>query len=275
MNLFRQNKARIARRRLFAATVVAITVFAIDALSGGSLRALSRSAGTVVWRVGEDAAHRVLGSGFFSSRRALLTENAILKQEIAGLQTRAGSYEVLKSENASLRTMARLAEEDQGITAPIVSSITASPYGTFMVGAGSADGVSVGSLVLVGPVRGEASNGAGDNESGNFVVGSVSDVGKNVSLVTEVFAPNVSSEATIQGASVTLVGQGGGNARGVVPRALPVTPGDPVFSSRFAGRSVGIVGAVREDSAHTHQNIYIRLPVSLSALQFVYVIPLP
>lgn len=108
-----------------------------------------------------------------------------------------------------------------------------------------------------------------------FVMGIVREVGAHLSLVKEVFAPNESHAATIRGTPVTLEGQGGGNARADVLHALPIATGDPVVSPELGGRAIGIVGAVREDSAQTRKTIYIRLPINLAAIQYVYIIPTP
>jgi len=248
-------------RRLIVATIIVILVLAIDGLSGGGIRTLVRAASARVWGAGSQAFSAISGSGFLSTRRALLGENEGLKQEVARLQAHAAALEVLQSENASLRRIVRLAEAGPGITTPIISSSRSSPYGTFMVGAGSKEGVVVGDLVVMG-----------EGGSGGFVVGRVSEVSKHLSLATQIFAPNASTEATIRGASVILEGQGGGNARAEVPRAFSVSPGDVVLSARFRGRAIGVVGSVSDDPSSAYKNVYIGLPVGLDALQFVYVV---
>lgn len=262
MNLYQRND-RGGVRRLIVATIVLVVVFAIDAGGGGWIRAHLRAVSVSVWKSGSRVASLVSGSEFFSSRRALLQENEALREEIAELQVRAATTRVLKEEVASLRAITRLAEAEPGLAAPIVSSLASSPYGTFMLGAGTEDGVVPGNLVI-----------AGDAESGGIVLGRVSEARAHLSLATQIFAPNVRSDATIRGALVTVEGQGGGNARAKAPRAIPIATGDPVISSDFRGRTIGIVGAVRMDSASAYQDVYIRLPISLLALQFVYVVPI-
>lgn len=254
MNSYRQNSAR---KRLLAASALVIVLLTIDLLSGGKVRAFSREAGSGLWRLGISAEESVRESGFFTSRRALEDANASLSEQNAQLEGRAAAYQVLKDENESLRAMLRVAGNKRGITAPVVSSFRASPYGTFLVGAGSLDDVAVGELVLT---------------SENFVVGRVTDIDQNSSLVRELFAAGVSTDALVRGVGTSVQGQGGGNARADLPREASVSVGDSVISPVLGGRAIGVVGAVEDKPASAYRRIYIRLPANLSAMRFVYLV---
>lgn len=256
------HKQRGGRGTLVLATLIVAFLFGIDAISGGSIRALVRSLGSSVWSASSQAASAIGGSGFAQSRQSLIKENETLKEEVARLTLRIAELGTLESENKALRAVAHVAESAPGITAPIVSSLRSSPYGTFMVGAGRGEGVAVGDLVV-------ASSGG----SGGFVVGRVSEVSVHSSLVTQVFAPNVSTEAVVAGVPLVVEGQGGGNARAQAPRAAAIAEGEAVGSPSFRGLSIGIVGSVSQDSASAYQTVYIGLPLNLTALTFVYVIP--
>ena len=225
-------------------------------VSGGALGGLARGVSSSVWGIGSAA----VGSGFFSSRRALQVENETLKQELSRLEAEAVGFEALESENRELRGIVHIAEDVSGITAPIISSVRSSPYGTFIVGAGSADGISAGSVVMADGQRG-------------FVIGQIAEVGEHSSLVEEIVAPGASAEGSVGGAELIFEGQGGGNARAEAPRAISIAEGDSVTSAMFGGRLIGVVGAVPADSASAYKSIYVRTPVSLSELQFVYVVP--
>jgi len=249
------------RRMLLFATIVVVLVFGLDMLTGGWMRSIARGAGSVIWTSGASIGTTLAGTGLMSSRRALARENQALRQEVAQLRAQAASYQVLRQENDSLRALVRLANAAHGITAPITSSVLASPYGTFLIGAGIQNGIKKGGLVLAG------------EERGSFVLGQVSEVRAKSALVTLVFAPNSIIQATISGASVDVEGQGGGNARAEAPRGLAIAVGETVFAAQFGGRAVGVVGSVESDHARAFQKVYMGLPVSLAALQYVYVIP--
>ncbi len=269
MNLFRQNNWPKAGwrpprgRHFFVTTAIIFVLLIIDGLSGGKIRSVARLAGSEVWKLGSAMTQSITGSRFISSRRALIEENLALAQQIAWLQERAAAYRVLQDENKALRDVLHVAgiernpNRESGITAPIVSSFRSSPYGTFQVGAGREDSVSSGNLVL---------------SSENFVIGRVEDVDSHTALVRLIFAPNVSSDALLRGAGVTVEGRGGGNASTKVPRQIDVAVGDAVISPVLYGRAIGIVGKVSEDSGSAYKQVNIYLPVNLSSLQFVYIV---
>lgn len=245
-----------ARRRLLFATILILVVFILDIFSGGKIRGAVRNAEVSVWSVGVRAWDSVAHNGFFASRASLEAENASLSGEIAQYEERAAAYDTLSSENAALGQMVHLAQTSPGITAPIVSSFNASPYGTFLVGAGSADNVATGDLVLT---------------DADFVIGRVADVSARTSLVDELFAPNASVNVVIDGADVPAQGEGGGNAQARIPRGVNVNAGDSVIAPEYGGRAVGVVGHVISDPANGYSQVYISLPVDLSALRFVYI----
>jgi cell shape-determining protein MreC len=256
MNSYQRNNS--GRRKLLAATVLIIVLFLIDILSGGKIRAGVRTLGSIVSEWTGHATSGMVGSGFFASRAALESQNHTLSEEVAQLQERAAALAVAEQENEQLRGIVHLAQKVPGVTAPVVSSLDVSPYGTFLIGAGSGDGIARGNLVLT--------------EDG-FVVGQVSDTSAHQSLVTELFAPGASVSAVADGTSVSLSGQGGGNARASVPRGIAIAPGDPVIAPGLGERPVGIVGEVASSSASASQDVFVRIPPNTSSLQFVYVIP--
>ena len=254
MNLYRQNNGR---KRLFLATFLVILLYVIDIFSGGGVRGLVRGAGALAWKLGTFAERFVSGSGYFSSRRLLESENAALREHAARSEERAAAYQVLSDENNELRAMLRVASLGRGVTAPVTSSFRASPYGTFTIGAGSEDAIAPGDIVL---------------SSENFVIGRVEEASAHNALVRTLFAPGVSTDALVGKSGISAEGQGGGNARASMMRDASVAVGDPVISNVFGGRAIGVVGAVEEDTARASKIIYIRLPVNLSALQFVYIV---
>ena len=258
MNSYRRNDAR---RPLIAVTALVVFLFLADLLSGGVLRHAAHSAAAEVSRTVNAAASAVGASGIFATRASLEAQNRVLSQQLAALQERAAAYSVLAAENDQLRTIANLPSRPAGITAPVVSSVIASPYGTFLIGAGSADGVRSGSIVL-----------AGSTDESAFVIGTVSDVGAHTSTVQETFAPGATLDTVIAAAAVSIEGSGGGNAHALIPRGVHVVVGDAVMAPGLGARAVGIVGNIASSSASATQDLSIRVPVNIGALQFVYVV---
>ena len=238
-----------------------VLVFVLDLLLGGRIRAAVRNVAEAIYNTGAYIAAPIAHSGFFSSRRALQAENESLKQQLATLQNEVAEYQQLKDENGTLTNLVHVAASHSGITAPVVSSFRSSIYGTFLIGAGSRDGIVKGDIVLTADPRGAS-----------VALGTVSDVGAHTSLVTEFFAPNIATDATIHGIGVSVVGSGGGNATAEAPRNAPITVGDAVLSPMLGESSIGVVGQVEGDESKASRSVYISLPVSLASLTFVYVV---
>lgn len=246
------------KKRLAYATLLVLVVFALDLVSGGSVRGLVQTAGSSIWGVSERIGSALFDSGYFESRRSLEREIAHLREQLSQNTERSSAYQVLAAENAQLRSLLSLAGTEEGITAPIVSSVRSSPYGTFLIGAGTRDNISQGSLVLT---------------EGGFVVGRVTDVGESVTLVTEIFAGGAQVDAAIGGSVARAEGRGGGNARVSIPRGIEVQERDAVTAPQFSNRPIGIVGRVESDTSSADQTVYVHLPVNLSSIRFVFVVP--
>ncbi len=260
MNSYRQNKS--PNKRLLAVTALVIFLFLLDVMTGGSIRHRLRGGVVVMAGWSRRVGQSIVGTGLFATRASLEVQNRSLAEELAQFEERAGGYEALRAENEELRAFVRLSESlssaAQGVTAPVVSSARTSPYGTFLIGAGVEEGITPGSLVLT---------------SGGFVVGKVTDVGKHTSVVTEIFAPGASVETVVGGAPFPATGSGGGNARVKVPRALTVKVQDSVVAPELGQRPVGIVGSIASSSASASQEVFIVLPVNISSLKYVYILP--
>ncbi len=257
----RGNKS--GRNKLLAATCIVIAIYTLDLLTQGAIRKQVHAGTAAVSRWAAGAAEVVVGSGLLSSRRSLESQNRSLLQQLAQAEERVFSHGALKAENDILRALVHMvgsatsASMAGGVTAPIVSSVRSSPYGTFLIGAGSEDGITSGSIVLT---------------SEGYVIGVVGTVGAHTAVVSEIFAPGATIDAVLNGASVVVRGSGGGNAHVKVPRQMAVEIGDPVVAPQFGQRAVGLVGEVASSSASASQDVYIRLPTSLSSLRYVYVV---
>jgi cell shape-determining protein MreC len=255
---YREQSAKTGRRRLLAMTLLALLIVLFNMISGGSVTALVRG---VTARVSLDAQaimENVLGRGYFVSHATLAAQNESLQAQVATLTERVALSDTLSAEVATLAELAHLATSTRGITAPIASSFISSPYGTFLIGAGSAEGVSNGSIVL---------------SSGGTALGRVASVSAHAATVVELFASGHSLNVLIDGAAITAHGVGLGNATAAVPHGVKVSVGDVVTAPELQGRPVGVVGHVDADTSSATTQTYIGLPVNLSALKYVYIVP--
>jgi cell shape-determining protein MreC len=198
---------------------------------------------------------RFLGTGFFSSRGSLEAENSELKTELAEYQAKDADYAAEHDENIRLRTLVNLSSHTPGHAASIISSLTASAYGTFTVDVGLADGITKASAVYTPDA---------------FAIGIISETGAHSSLVTELFAPDATLESVVGNTHIVLEGQGGGNARARVPRDSTIKEGD-IVRATSVDAPVGIVEHVESNPNGADKEIYVRIPANLETLTLVYV----
>lgn len=248
---------RSGRRALFLVTLFAILTVLLNMAIGGKLAALTRDIISPVSTFGERMGSDITMNGYFSSRAALQSQISVLQNEVQQEELQAAAFAALQQQNQSLASLEHLAQTTPGLAAPVTSSIISSPYGTFSIGAGSADNVTQNSLVLTAE---------------GFVLGKVVQVQAHQSLVEETYAPGASTAVTIDGAAASASGQGG-EAVAEIPHGITVSQGDPVIAPQYEARPIGIVQHVDSNPANAQQAVYIALPVSLSALQYVYVTP--
>lgn len=257
MNLYRHSK-KPSRAPFVLATGLVVLIFLIDLVSGGSIRAVAREAAVRVWSAGASSFNI---RGFFLTRHALENENRTLREQITELTLRGAAFEVLKLENEELRALTNLAAEGTGVSAPVMSSFTTSPYGTFLIGAGEANGITVGNLVIAGDVR-----------FGGFVIGRIEATDTHTSLVKALFAPGEATEATVRDIGVVVKGRGGGQALAEAPREAVVEAGAVVTAGVLGQRPLGVVGHVEKDPSGAAQRVYVHLPFSLASIQYVRVV---
>lgn len=254
---YRSIEQRDARRRLLWVTALVALIYAVDLISGGLLRGYVRSATAAAWNAGTRIERGIMLSGLFASNRSLSAQNEALRIQLAEHEGQSAAAAAALAENELLRQMAGVVAKTPGLTVPVVSSFTSSPYGTFFVGAGEADGVVEGSLVL-------APDG--------YVIGRVTDVGAHTSLVVQLFASRKELEVVISGVPLTLVGEGGGNAIARAPRGTLIAEGDVAFAPSLSDRPVAVVGAVAFDPADAYTLVSVRTSANIASLRYVRII---
>ena len=230
-------------------------VMFIDIVSGGVVRGTLIRATSVIYSATTKGEAVIAESGMLRTKASLARENTKLRNEVAQLLEDSAAYTVLKTENTGLTALVHLAQTKKGITAPVISSFHSSPYGTFVVGAGTKSGVSVGDIVL---------------SADSFALGRISQVYDNSATVLQVFAPDSKIDIVVSGVAGEASGDGGDNAHADIPRNSRVKSGDAVFAASFS-YPVGVVGSVASSTASATERLFIRVPVNLTGLQFVYV----
>ena len=235
--------------------LISVLAFGIDSLSSGALRSYVRTMGSLAMTAAGNVVTSIDRSGILQTHASLTRENADFKAELARRDESILRFQILESENESLRTLAHLAEGKPGASARVLSSFRASPYGTLVISAGINDGVRIGAIAL---------------STGGFVLGTVSDADVESATVETLFAPEREVELIDGDIAFTVRGRGGGNARAEIPRDAKVAVGDVLVAKEF-GYPAGIIGFIESASSSATQTLFIRLPVNLDTLQYVYV----
>ncbi|TSC85685.1 MAG: hypothetical protein G01um10148_1071 [Parcubacteria group bacterium Gr01-1014_8] len=266
MNLYQRNKFKIRattsnpRQGLLVATFLILVVIGADVFMDGAIRSRIRPMLVPVASFGRSAVAAVAGQDFWSSRQALLNENESLRERIEKMEAQNAGFEALRDDYEALQKMMAVTDEEgeKGLIAPIASSFRASPYGTFIIGAGFTKGVREGDIVL---------------SEGGFVLGAVSEVNAKSSLVRMVFAPGQKTEVVSGSTGFTISGRGGGNASAEVPREAALAEGAPVRASIYEGRPIGIIGNIESASSSAYAEIHVVFPINLNTVRYVYIVP--
>lgn len=247
-----------AVRMFFVLALIVGLIFGVDHVSNGMVRTSLREAGGLASAAVASVAQTLPRTHGFATRASLIAENQELQDALARRAEEDARFSALRAENETLRELARIAtEENGGLSAPVLSSFSTSPYGTFVIGAGVRHGVREGATVLT---------------PGGFVLGSIVAVQDRTATVEALFAPGKNTEATIGDVPLLLRGKGGGNARGEAPRDAALRAGDVVTIPSFAGRPAGVVVELDSASSSATATLFIRTPTNLDTLRFVYVI---
>ena len=244
------------RKNLALATICVVALFAFDFFSGGAIRTPVRAVGLTLWGGANDVFTRIGASGFLATRAKLARENKSLQERIAAMQGEVAAARAGSSRMKELEAAAHLAATAPGVSAPVVSSLRVSPYGTFYIGAGSKDGVQKGTLVL---------------STEGFALGRIADVFTAESLVREFFAHGEKIEAIVADRPVSLSGSGGGNAKGELPRGASVEVGTMIFARGDRAHAIGVVGHIEGDPTSASLKLYVRTAVNLETISYVYV----
>lgn len=184
---------------------------------------------------------------------------AQLQAKLASTSAALADRNALAAENAQLRAELGRPDSVQKILAAVLEQPPGTPYDTLVVDAGKAEGVVLGARV----------------SAGALAVGTVDEVQPHSSRVVLYSAPGQTYQAVLlsAGASVPVAieGQGGGSLVGHVPAATAVAVGDTVQFPELGGDLVGTVSAVTGSESETFKTIYLRLPVNVFELRFVYI----
>jgi len=258
MNYLPRNRNRysILKPALFLVGVFVLGFIVFSLLDGVIIRAVSP-----IWRGENAAAERISRIGnFFRFRNSLIKENTALKTKIASLELEIASRFAGPKEDDIIFSMLGREQETGGVVSTVLVSPPKTPYDSFIIDAGSKEGVNAGYKALMpeGPL-----------------LGTVSEVFESSAKVRLLSAPGEETAAILErhNVPVMLEGAGGGNFRIVVSRETEVEPGDRILSADIFSHLVAVVGDVSMEPTDSFKDVRAKSPANIFRIHYLVLRP--
>ncbi len=192
----------------------------------------------------------------FSSKEKLVMANQKLQNEVTQLQVFKIDRDRLQSENTRLQNVLNRKGNRNLILAGILSKPPLSAYDTFVVDAGTSEGVKNGAKVFM---------------YGNIAIGQVIEVAAHKSKLRLYSSPENNIDVFLGAGQIPIkvTGMGGGNFKAEVPRGVNVPVDTKVYFPGSNNDMLGVVGHIEQKQNDTFQEIYIKSPVDIWSLQYV------
>lgn len=193
------------------------------------------------------------------SKGELVAQIDALKAENEQLVLTKTNLEKEKSESLVWSTLfAETYTVDSLIRTLIISKPNQSPYDTFILDAGSVDGVREGAIVTIDTTA---------------ILGHIDSVQEYTSTAVLFSSPRVETVARLErsNSDVTLVGTGGGNMVVEIPKEIETALGDRVLLPAFHNKVIGIIRDITLDDRDANKKLYITLPTNILTLDHVFV----
>ncbi len=192
-------------------------------------------------------------SSFFSSRRALESEIATLKESLKNSEYDAARLSVLEKDTAFLQN--EQSGEKNRIVARVVRHPNETPYDTLLLDKVSAEGVQERSFVYANRVA----------------IGSVARVFLKSSLVVLFSTPDIETPVYVYGPDVfaRAYGVGGGVLRVSVPQGIQLSVGDVVVTPFGSENIYGTIAYIESSPSNPEQFGFVVQNEALSGLQMV------
>ena len=227
-------------------------------------------------KVGESFSN---ASSFLYSKKSLLLENETLKSQILESEADRANYISVVDENSKLKEILGRKKSDVNmILGTILSKPVQSIYGTFIIDAGTDQGIAQGQRVFA---------------FGNVPIGRIAEVYANSSKVvlfsnpgekTEAIVSLVSADSQINSsedyaikrqagrdAYLEAVGRGGGNFEMILPRDFVLQVGDEVVLPGTHPYVLATVQSTISDPRDSFQKALLASPINIQELKFVEV----
>ena len=222
-------------------------------------RTISYNITRPLWFVGRSLITPIsITKNFFVFKYSLITENLVLKDEVAALTLKTIDYDILLKENEDLKNEFGRVNKRDRILSWILSKPPVSPYDTLVIDVGSNEGVTLGSKAYI---------------SDSIIVGVVTSVTSHTSLVKLFSSGGDRQEATVSrtGATFEIIGEGGANFKLEVPKDTDILWGDNFLYPDSSSSVIGSVYYIDETSQSSFKTIYLRIPGNVFSSKHVFI----
>ncbi len=256
----RHNKLQLRRKNMALAVLILVSAFALlYAPSRGAISQTIYMVAPAVWKVGGEV-RDTLNSfwGGFNSKRSLVYENDMLKEEVNRMQVNVLDRNMLEESVIKLKEALGRVSEDNRVTADVLAGPGRSPYDTLIIDAGTENGVVVGNRVVY---------------SGVGVIGEIAEV-YDTSAKVKLYSSNGEEHAVVVGVQAVpsvAKGRGMGNFEIKVPQGSLVVVGDEVLMPT-GNLILGIVGSVEENIVLPFTRVLFQTTFNIAEVRSVEVI---
>lgn len=195
---------------------------------------------------------------YFSSKKALSDENALLLQKVEELETSLAEKDALIRiwSEVSSSSVFSFSQKPPIPAFPIIKDRTGM-YGTVLLSKGFRDGVEVGNKVYV---------------RGAEVVCVIEEVSQKTSLCKLLTAHGMRTEAVTASSSIVLTLQGrGGHYLADVVRDTPISVGEKVYLQEDQMLSVGTISEIYNNNQDTSWRVFIESAHNPTSASVFYV----
>ena len=250
--------AELARVALILLALIILFVF--NAHPPEFLRPVTVALATPFWQA-QDLAANIFQAAVlpFTDKKKLLEENAALKLELVKKNLALLALEDLAVENQEFKELGGRQLKEAFVLAAILNRPPVSAYDTFIIDAGSDEGIAVGDIVVV---------------EKNSVIGEVSSVAKNSAMISLYSTPNRETLVAVglERAEAPARGRGAGNFEVRLPKGVAAETGDTIVIPSINHRLLGFVSKIETGPNDPLQTILFSLPINLNTLRFVMIL---
>lgn len=199
-----------------------------------------------------------VASNFLESKHSLVTQITALKTVEEKIQSDAAMLALLTDENAKLKAELGRQGHPRGTLATVLFPPGRSLYNTFVIDAGTSEGIREGQLVFA---------------FDSVALGTVSEVDEHRATVLLYSESGRETAGTVVGTdtAITLIGRGGGEYEVRMPRDVHFEVGQTVALQSTEPRVFATIQKISTDPRDPFQRLLAKAPINLQNLKWVVV----